>query len=42
MDLKIAAIALGQQALVLSGNVQDFQQVPGLTVEDWRHLDVLP
>jgi tRNA(fMet)-specific endonuclease VapC len=42
MDLKIAAIALGQQALVLSGNVQDFQQVPGLAVEDWRHLDVLP
>jgi predicted nucleic acid-binding protein len=42
MDLKIAAIALGQQALVLSGNGHDFQQVPGLTVEDWRYLDVLP
>jgi tRNA(fMet)-specific endonuclease VapC len=42
MDLKIAAIALGRPALVLSGNLQDFQQVPGLAVEDWRHLDALP
>src|SRR5712691_2460319 len=36
MDLKIAAIALGHNALVLSGNLRDFQQVPGLNVEDWR------
>lgn len=36
MDLKIAAIALEHQALVLSGNLRDFQQVPGLHVEDWR------
>jgi tRNA(fMet)-specific endonuclease VapC len=36
MDLKIAAIALGYNALVLSGNLRDFQQVPGLAVEDWR------
>jgi tRNA(fMet)-specific endonuclease VapC len=36
MDLKIAAIALGHNALVLSGNARDFQQVPGLHVEDWR------
>ena len=36
MDLKIAAIALGHNALVLSGNLRDFQQVPGLDVEDWR------
>jgi tRNA(fMet)-specific endonuclease VapC len=42
MDLKIAAIALGRPALVLSGNLQDFQQVPGLAMEDWRHLDALP
>jgi tRNA(fMet)-specific endonuclease VapC len=36
MDLKIAAIALVHNALVLSGNLRDFQQVPGLNVEDWR------
>ena len=36
MDLKIAAIALEHQALVLSGNLRDFHQVPGLHVEDWR------
>jgi len=36
MDLKIAAIALEHNALVLSGNLRDFQQVPGLDVEDWR------
>jgi len=41
-ELQGQKIALGQQALVLSGNVQDFQQVPGLAVEDWRHLDILP
>ena len=35
MDLKIAAIALEHQALVLSGNLRDFHQVPGLHVEDW-------
>jgi len=36
MDLKIAAIALEHNALGLSGNLRDFQQVPGLDVEDWR------
>jgi tRNA(fMet)-specific endonuclease VapC len=36
MDLKIAAIALEHQALVLSGNLRDFHQVPGVHVEDWR------
>jgi tRNA(fMet)-specific endonuclease VapC len=36
MDLKIAAIALGHNALVLSGNLRDFQQGPDLNVEDWR------
>lgn len=35
MDLKIACIALVQDALLLSANLRDFQQVPGLRVEDW-------
>ncbi len=30
MDLKIASIALVHDALVLSGNLQDFEKVPGL------------
>jgi tRNA(fMet)-specific endonuclease VapC len=34
-DLKIAAIALEHDALLLSANLRDFQQVPGLRVEDW-------
>jgi tRNA(fMet)-specific endonuclease VapC len=35
MDLKIAATALVQDALVLSANRRDFEQVPGLRVENW-------
>lgn len=35
MDLKIASIALTQNATLLSRNVTDFQKVPGLRVEDW-------
>jgi tRNA(fMet)-specific endonuclease VapC len=35
MDLKIAAIALASDALLLSRNLSDFQKVPGLRVEDW-------
>jgi tRNA(fMet)-specific endonuclease VapC len=35
MDLKIAAIALVNQALLLSANLRDFNQVPGLKVENW-------
>jgi tRNA(fMet)-specific endonuclease VapC len=35
MDLKIAAIALTQDATVLTKNLKDFGRVPGLRVEDW-------
>jgi tRNA(fMet)-specific endonuclease VapC len=35
MDLKIASIALIHNALLVSANLQDFQQVPNLRVENW-------
>jgi tRNA(fMet)-specific endonuclease VapC len=35
MDLKIAAIALANDATLLSRNVSDFRRVPGLRIEDW-------
>jgi tRNA(fMet)-specific endonuclease VapC len=34
-DLKIACIALANDALLLSANLRDFEQVPGLRVGDW-------
>jgi len=34
-DLKIAAIAVANDALLLSANLRDFRQVPGLRVENW-------
>jgi tRNA(fMet)-specific endonuclease VapC len=34
-DLKIAAISIANDALLLSANLRDFTQVPGLRVEDW-------
>jgi tRNA(fMet)-specific endonuclease VapC len=34
-DLKIASIALETVALLLSANLRDFEQVPGLRVENW-------
>jgi tRNA(fMet)-specific endonuclease VapC len=35
MDLKIAAIALAHDALLLSANLRDFQQIPNLRVANW-------
>jgi tRNA(fMet)-specific endonuclease VapC len=34
-DLKIAAIALVNDALLLTANKRDFEQVPGLRFENW-------
>jgi tRNA(fMet)-specific endonuclease VapC len=36
-DLKIASIALANDALLLSANLVDFQKVPGLRVQDWLY-----
>ncbi|MBD2360943.1 type II toxin-antitoxin system VapC family toxin [Anabaena minutissima FACHB-250] len=35
MDLKIAAIVLVNQAIILTRNIADFGQIAGLNIEDW-------
>lgn len=35
MDLKIAAIALANDATVITRNSQDFSRLPNLKYEDW-------
>jgi tRNA(fMet)-specific endonuclease VapC len=34
-DLRIAAIALAHQGILLSRNLKDFEKVPELTIQDW-------
>jgi tRNA(fMet)-specific endonuclease VapC len=35
LDLRIACIALATDSVLLSRNLKDFRQIPGLRVEDW-------
>lgn len=35
MDLKVAAVALAKDQLLISANLRHFRKIPGLIVEDW-------
>jgi tRNA(fMet)-specific endonuclease VapC len=35
LDLRIAAITLTSDGILLSRNLKDFEKVPGLTIQDW-------
>jgi tRNA(fMet)-specific endonuclease VapC len=35
MDLKIASIAIANEAILISRNLSDFEKVPNLKVQDW-------
>lgn len=35
MDLKVAAIAIANNALLLTANRRDFEKIPGLKFDNW-------
>jgi tRNA(fMet)-specific endonuclease VapC len=37
-DLLIASIALAHGLIIATGNVREFQRIPGLAVEDWTAM----